>query len=94
VKINSSTPRPAAPTDNAAPRASLTQAYASDSGSSSAQVALSPVSRKLVEMQSGSSDINMERVASIRAAIASGQMQIDPTKIADGIIASARELLK
>lgn len=94
MKINSSTPRPAAPTDNAAPRASLTQAYASGGGASSAQVDLSPVSRKLLDLQSGSSDINPERVAAIKAAIASGQMQIDPTKIADGIIASARELLK
>jgi negative regulator of flagellin synthesis FlgM len=94
VKIQSSTTRPAVPTDSASPRSAVSQAYSSGGGSSSAQVELSPVSRKMLELQSGTSDVNAERVAAIRAAIASGQIKIDPEKIADGLIASARDLLK
>lgn len=48
----------------------------------------------MVELQNGASDIDTDKVAAIRAAIASGQIKIDPEKIADGIIASARDLLK
>jgi negative regulator of flagellin synthesis FlgM len=94
VKIQSSTTRPAAPSDAASPRTALSQAYSSGGGSSSAQVELSPVARKMVELQNGASDIDAEKVAAIRAAIASGQIKIDPEKIADGLIASARDLLK
>jgi negative regulator of flagellin synthesis FlgM len=95
VKIQSSTTRPAIPADGSSPRSAVSQAYASGTASSSsAQVELSPVSRKLVELQNGKSDVSAERVAAIRAAIASGQIKIDPEKIADGLIASARDLLK
>jgi negative regulator of flagellin synthesis FlgM len=96
VKINSSTTRPstsAAETTNT--RTAISQAYGGASGgSSSAQVDLSPVSRKLLDMRSGASDIDTAKVAAIRDAIAAGQLKIDPTKIADGLIASAQELLK
>jgi negative regulator of flagellin synthesis FlgM len=94
VKINSSTPRTATPTDATASRAAVGQAYAGGGGSSSAQVDLSAASRKLLEMQDGSSDINVDRVAAIRDAIASGKIKIDANKIADGLLASARDLLK
>jgi len=67
---------------------------AASSGATSAQVALSPASRQLLALQDGSSDIDVERVAAIRAAIASGQLQIDAGRIADSLIASARDLLK
>ncbi|WP_026639843.1 flagellar biosynthesis anti-sigma factor FlgM [Bordetella petrii] len=64
------------------------------SGPSSAQVALSPASRQLLALQAGDNDIDVERVAAIRTAIASGQLQIDTGRIADSLIASARDLLK
>jgi len=60
----------------------------------SAQVALSSMSRRLLELQNGESDIDLERVAALREAIAAGKLPIDPDRIADGLIASARELLK
>ena len=63
-------------------------------GTSSAQVALSPASRQLMALQAGNNDVDVDRVAAIRAAIASGQLQIDPGRIADSLIASARDLLK
>ena len=67
---------------------------AGPAGASSAHVALSPASRQLLALQEGGSDIDVERVAAIRAAIASGQLQIDAGRIADSLIASARDLLK
>jgi len=67
---------------------------AGPSGGSSAQVALSPASRQLMALQSGDNDIDVERVAAIRDAIASGKLQIDAGRIADSLIASARDLLK
>lgn len=97
MKINSTTNRPLS-ADAIAPRAdsAVAQAYgaSSASGSSSSQVALSSASRKLLALQDGSNDINVERVAAIRAAIASGQLKIDTGRIADSLIASARDLLK
>lgn len=74
----------------------VAQAYggANQANSSSSQVALSGASRQLLALQEGGSDIDVERVAAIRAAIASGQLKIDPSRIADSLIASAKELVK
>lgn len=97
MKINSTTNRPIS-ADAVGTRAesAVAQAYGGSSGggSSSSQVALSSASRKMLALQDGSNDINVERVAAIRAAIASGQLKIDTGRIADSLIASARDLLK
>ena len=58
---------------------------------SSAQVAISDSSKKMLEQQDG--DIDMARVDALRDAIANGKLRIDTSRIADGLIASARELL-
>lgn len=97
MKINSTTNRPlSADAVGSRPESAVAQAYgaSSASGSSSSQVALSSASRKMLALQDGSNDINVERVAAIRAAIASGQLKIDTGRIADSLIASARDLLK
>ena len=97
MKINSTTNRPiSADAVGARPESAAAQAYGAVAGgsASSPQVALSSASRKLLALQEGSNDINVERVASIRAAIASGQLKIDTGRIADSLIASARDLLK
>ncbi|MCP2513904.1 MULTISPECIES: flagellar biosynthesis anti-sigma factor FlgM [Achromobacter] len=97
MKINSTTNRPlAADAVGARTESAVSQAYGAGSatGSSSSQVALSSASRKMLALQDGSNDINVERVAAIRAAIASGQLKIDTGRIADSLIASARDLLK
>lgn len=60
----------------------------------SAQVALSSASRKMAELQDGDSDIDTEAVTRLRTAIENGEYKIDVSKIADGLIASARDLLK
>ncbi|NYT79044.1 flagellar biosynthesis anti-sigma factor FlgM [Alcaligenaceae bacterium] len=57
-------------------------------------VDLSAAARHLSSLQGGVADIDEHGVEQIRAAIAAGKLKIDPTRIADGILASARELLK
>lgn len=97
MKLNSTTNRPlSADAVSQRPDSAVAQAYGAStpSGSSSSQVALSSASRKMLALQDGSNDINVERVAAIRAAIASGQLKIDTGRIADSLIASARDLLK
>jgi negative regulator of flagellin synthesis FlgM len=57
-------------------------------------VDLSPAARHLAAMQDGNSDIQTARVQQIRDALASGDLRIDPSRIADGLLASVRDLLK
>lgn len=58
------------------------------------RVDLSAAARHLSTLQEGTADIDEQRIEQIRAAIASGKLHIDPTRIADGILESVRELLK
>ncbi|WP_144641627.1 flagellar biosynthesis anti-sigma factor FlgM [Bordetella genomosp. 13] len=98
MKINTSSPSVAAKTVNLRTENPVAQAYGasstSQSGKGSSHVALSSASRQLLALQEGGSDINVERVNAIRAAIASGELKIDTSRIADSLIASAQELLK
>lgn len=57
-------------------------------------VDLSAAARHLAALQDGSGDIQAQKIQQIRDAIASGQLQIDPGRIADGLLASVRDLLK
>lgn len=92
LKITPNSPRTGLVTDTNNPRA---PGIASDSRSSNAaKVAFSPTARALSALSDGSSDIDMARVAEIRDAIAAGNLKIDTSRIADGLIASARDLLK
>ena len=98
MKITTTSPSVAAKTVNLRTDNPVAQAYGASNGSQpskgSSQVALSTASRQLLALQEGGSDINVERVHAIRAAIASGELKIDATRIADSLIASAQELLK
>lgn len=66
----------------------------SSQGSNKGAVDLSSTARHLSSLQNSDSDINVERVQAIRDAIAAGQLKVDPSRIADSLIASVRELLK
>jgi len=57
-------------------------------------VAISHAAQQLANLQSCDADIDLLRVHAIRAAIAAADLTIDTSRIADGLIASARELLK
>ncbi len=65
---------------------------------SDASVSTSPLSSEMRALQAalaqtGSADIDVAKVAAIKDAIANGQLSIDTSKIADGLIATARDLL-
>lgn len=57
-------------------------------------VELSPAARQLATLQNSDNDVNLERVQEIRDAIASGKLKVDTERIADSLLASARDLLK
>jgi negative regulator of flagellin synthesis FlgM len=63
-------------------------------GSGKGAVDLSAAARHLSNLQNSDNDINVARVQEIRDALASGQLKIDPSRIADGLLASVRDLLK
>ncbi|MGE5465790.1 MAG: flagellar biosynthesis anti-sigma factor FlgM [Ignavibacteria bacterium] len=64
---------------------------------SGAEVSLSPLSSKLQEIQaSASADVDVvdtQRVSEIKQAIAEGRFKVNPERIADGLLASVREML-
>jgi len=92
LKIDSAIPQPFGPLPPAS-RPDGAPAPAPAAGSDSSRVAFSAAARGLLAMQDGAADIDAERVAALREAIAAGRLSIDPGRIADGLIASARELL-
>ncbi|CAM5338825.1 flagellar biosynthesis anti-sigma factor FlgM [Eoetvoesiella caeni] len=57
-------------------------------------VDLSATARSLASLQNGDNDVNLERVREISDAIAAGKLKVDPSRIADSLLASVRELLK
>jgi negative regulator of flagellin synthesis FlgM len=67
----------------------------SGSSSGDASVSLSGLSQHLRSLAaSGSADIDTAHVESIKAAIKDGSLTIDSSKIADGVLNTARELLQ
>ncbi|NYT87073.1 flagellar biosynthesis anti-sigma factor FlgM [Pollutimonas harenae] len=57
-------------------------------------VDLSSAARHLSSLENADNDVDVARVQELRDAIASGQLKIDPSRIADGLLASVRDLLK
>ncbi|GAA4410319.1 hypothetical protein GCM10011450_24680 [Advenella faeciporci] len=57
---------------------------------SSTKVDLSPVARDLT---SSDNDVDLERVQAIRQALANGTLNINPTRIAEGILQDAIDIL-
>ncbi|CAB3761013.1 flagellar biosynthesis anti-sigma factor FlgM [Paraburkholderia humisilvae] len=65
------------------------------SGGAAADVNLSALAGQLRSLAaSGSADIDTAHVESIKQAIREGTLQIDPSKIADGVLETARSLLQ
>lgn len=72
-----------------------TSSPATSSSSGDASVSLSGLSQHLRSLAaSGSADIDTASVESIKTAIQNGSLQIDSSKIADGVLNTARELLQ
>ncbi|HEX7387879.1 MAG TPA: flagellar biosynthesis anti-sigma factor FlgM [Castellaniella sp.] len=95
MKINSTSSNPLL---NAVPANARGEASshpgATQTAGARGDVDLSPAARQLAALQSSDADIRTERVQQIRDALASGDLRIDPSRIADGLLASVRDLLK
>lgn len=91
IKSPAASPLAGARTDSGA------GAYASSASSAAGgkgAVDLSAAARNLSSLENSQNDVNVARVQEIRDALASGQLKIDPSRIADGLLASVRDLLK
>ncbi|MEM5318338.1 flagellar biosynthesis anti-sigma factor FlgM [Paraburkholderia sp. JHI869] len=82
----------AAGTDTAATTGAAGTAGAAQGGANVSLSSLSSTMRSLAA--SGSADIDTAHVQSIKDAIRNGTLQIDSGKIADGVIQTARDLMK
>ncbi|CAB3786591.1 hypothetical protein LMG28614_02337 [Paraburkholderia ultramafica] len=72
-----------------------TAAQTAAGGSGDASVNLSGLSQHLRSLAaSGAADIDTAHVTSIKQAIKDGTLQIDSSKIADGVLQTARDLLQ
>ncbi|SOZ39696.1 flagellar biosynthesis anti-sigma factor FlgM [Cupriavidus neocaledonicus] len=97
MKINHSTssrPADAAAGDAARPQAAPAAAAAA---APSAGLSVSPLAAQVRDIsarlaQPTDDDIDTAKVEEIRQAIAEGRIRIDPGKIADGLLATLREL--
>lgn len=69
-------------------------AYGAGSPAASQEVDFSAAARQLNSLQDSAGDVDMQKVSTLRDAIASGQLKIDTSRIADSLIATARDLLK
>ena len=99
MKIPHATPtRPAVNAGDTPVRATGRKGGSAPAGTSRADdVRVSPLGAQLQSLtaalcQPADSDIDTDRVAEMRLAIANGQIRIDPSRIADGLLATLREL--
>ena len=92
MKINS-TPLPiGGAADSGRPRGPA--ATPPQSGAAAGErVDISSLSARLQEVGAGETPMNAERVAEIKQAIAAGRFQINPERIADGLLTSVRDML-
>lgn len=98
VKINSGVGSAGKTADSGKSRASAQpqRPAASPQGAQVEQVAISPLSSRLNEIEASLASappVNAERVAEIKRAIAEGRFKIDSGRIADGLLASVRQML-
>jgi negative regulator of flagellin synthesis FlgM len=91
--VTRSQPGDAAANTNA--QSASTVSPTTTSGSGDASVSLSGLSQHLRSLAaSGSADIDTAHVESIKQAIKDGSLKIDSGKIADGVLNTARDLLR
>ena len=92
MKINSALPSVGNAPDTSRTRGSAATAPRPESGSSE-RVDISSLSARLQEVNAGEAPVNAERVAEIKLAISEGRFQINPERIADGLLSSVRDML-
>jgi negative regulator of flagellin synthesis FlgM len=105
VKVDSSTNPNLTPLNNgvqrgqqgetAAAGANTARTPVSSGGGAAADVSLSALAGHLQSLAaSGSADVDTGHVESIKQAIRDGSLKIDASKIADGVLETARSLLQ
>lgn len=62
-------------------------------GDAGERVDISSLSAQLQEVGGSEAPVNAQRVAEIKLAIAEGRFQINPERIADGLLSSVRDML-
>lgn len=97
MKINNTTPNLGNVT-NSDTKARIARDTAQTTASSGdAEVRLSTLSSRMLQMESVIADtpvVNAAKVAEIKQAITEGRYQVNPEKIADGLIRSVQQMLK
>lgn len=99
MKINDSIKQPVDLTanklgDNAGKKAGKATSGASASSADSVTLSTLSSQMKSLEAKVASAEVfDAEKVDAIKSAISSGQFQVDSGKVADGLIASVRDLL-
>lgn len=96
MKINSAVNTVGPAADSGQPRAAAARRPAAPAGNAAGEVAISPLSAKLQEIEASLGNepvVNAQRVAEIKQAIAEGRFKVDAEKIADGVLASVRQML-
>ena len=93
MKINS-----AIPTIGSAPEGGRSRPVAvrRESSTGDAQVALSPLSSRMQEIEASVSAgpvVDTKRVQEIKQAISEGRFKVNPERIADGLLDSVRQML-
>jgi len=91
VKINSATSINGTP-DTGRTRAPAATPQKPETGAVD-HVAISSLSARMQEVGAGETPVNTQRVAEIKQAISEGRFQINPERIADGLLASVRDML-
>lgn len=94
MKITSNPFKPAAPEAPGSSRAESAGRAGSGAASGRGAVDLSAAARHLATLENTGNDIDMVKIQALRDALASGELKIDASRIADGLLASARDLLK
>lgn len=92
MKINSAVPSVGSTPEPSRARSPQAPTQKADAGSSE-RVDISSLSARLQEVGAGETAMNSERVAEIKQAISEGRFQINPERIADGLLASVRDML-
>lgn len=91
MKINSTLPS-VNPTGTAASKAADATAKATKAPAGE-RIDISSLSVQLQEVGAGETPFDVQKVAEIKQAISEGRFQINPERIADGLLNSVREML-
>ncbi len=92
MKINNSIPSVASTPANGRSRPAVATPQPDESGSRE-RVDISSLSARMQEVGAGEAPVNADRVAEIKQAIVEGRFAINPERIADGLLASVRDML-